>query len=153
MKLPAGTVTFLFTDIEGSTRLLQQVGDQYAEVLSGYREILRSAATSYGGQEIDSPGDACFFAFSRVSDAVAAAVDAQRALGTHAWPEGTGARSRMGIHTGQPTAREGDYVGIDVHRAARICDAGHGGQILVSDATRIVLEQALPKGVTLKFFG
>ena len=74
MKLPAGTVTFLFTDIEGSTRLLQQVGDQYAEVLSGYREILRSTATSYGGQEIDSPGDACFFAFSRVSDAVAAAV-------------------------------------------------------------------------------
>jgi len=153
VKLPAGTVTFLFTDIEGSTRLLQQVGDQYAEVLSGYREILRSTATSYGGQEIDSPGDACFFAFSRVSDAVAAAVDAQRALGTHAWPEGTVARSRMGIHTGQPTAREGDYVGIDVHRAARICDAGHGGQILISDATRIVLEQALPNGVTLKSLG
>ena len=153
MKLPAGTVTFLFTDIEGSTRLLQQVGDQYAEVLSGYREILRSTATSYGGQEIDSPGDACFFAFSRVSDAVAAAVDAQRALGTHAWPQGTVARSRMGIHTGQPTAREGDYVGIDVHRAARICDAGHGGQILISDATRIVLEQALPNGVTLKSLG
>ena len=153
MKLPAGTVTFLFTDIEGSTRLLQQLGDHYAELLSGYREILRSVATSHGGQEIDSAGDACFFAFSRVSDAVAAGVDAQRALGTHAWPEGTVARSRMGIHTGQPIAREGAYVGIDVHRAARICDAGHGGQILISDATRIVLEQALPDAVTLKLLG
>jgi predicted ATPase/class 3 adenylate cyclase/DNA-binding CsgD family transcriptional regulator len=153
MKLPAGTVTFLFTDIEGSTRLLQELGDQYAELLSGCREILRSAATSHGGQEIDSPGDACFFAFPRVSDAVAAAVDAQRALGTRMWPEGKTARPRMGIHTGEPMAREGDYVGIDVHRAARICNAAHGGQILISDATRIVLEQVLPKGVTLKLLG
>ncbi len=153
MRLPTGTVTFLFTDIEGSTRLLQQLGDQYAELLSGYREILRSAARSYGGQEIDSAGDACFFAFPRVSDAVAAAVNAQRALGTHTWPKGKTAASRIGIHTGQPMAREADYVGIDVHRVARICDAAHGGQILVSDATRIVLEQALPKGVTLKLLG
>lgn len=153
MKLPAGTVTFLFTDLEGSTRLLQQLGDQYAGLLSGYREILRSVATSHGGQEIDTAGDACFFAFPRVSDAVAAAVDAQRALGARAWPEGKAARSRMGIHTGEPMTREGAYVGIDVHRAARICDAAHGGQILISDATRIVLEQALPRGVTLKLLG
>ncbi|HET6780571.1 MAG TPA: adenylate/guanylate cyclase domain-containing protein, partial [bacterium] len=154
MKLPAGTVTFLFTDIEGSTRLLQHLGgDRYTEVLSTYREILRGSATTFSGQEVDTSGDATFFAFSRVTDAVAAAVDAQHALDTHAWPEGTTVRSRMGIHTGQPLTSEGDYVGIDVHRAARICEAAHGGQIIVSDATRIVLEQTPPEAVTLKSMG
>jgi len=153
MKLPAGTVTFLFTDIEGSTRLLQHLGDRYTEVLSAYREILRNSATKFGGQEVDTAGDATFFAFPRVTDAVTAAVDAQRTITKHAWPEGTPVRSRMGIHTGQPLTSEGDYVGIDVHRAARICEAAHGGQIIVSDATRIVLEQTPPEAVTLKSMG
>jgi len=153
MKLPSGTVTFLFTDIEGSTRLLQHLGDRYADVLSAYRQILRTSANKFSGQEVDTAGDASFFAFARVTDAVAAAVDAQHALDTHPWPEGTTVRSRMGIHTGQPLTSEGDYVGIDVHRAARICEAAHGGQILASDATRIVLEQTPPEAVTLKSMG
>ncbi|MGH2359845.1 MAG: adenylate/guanylate cyclase domain-containing protein, partial [bacterium] len=153
MKLPAGTVTFLFTDIEGSTRLLQHLGDRYADVLSAYRQILRTSANKFSGQEVDTAGDASFFAFARVTDAVAAAVDAQHALDTHPWPEDTTVRSRMGIHTGQPLTSEGDYVGIDVHRAARICEAAHGGQILASDATRIVLEQTPPEAVTLKSMG
>ncbi|MGH2425949.1 MAG: adenylate/guanylate cyclase domain-containing protein, partial [bacterium] len=148
MKLPSGTVTFLFTDIEGSTRLLQHLGDRYADVLSAYRQILRTSANKFSGQEVDTTGDAAFFAFPRVTDAVAAAVDAQHALDMHPWPEGTTVRSRMGIHTGQPLTSEGDYVGIDVHRAARICEAAHGGQILASDATRIVLEQTPPEAVT-----
>jgi predicted ATPase/class 3 adenylate cyclase/DNA-binding CsgD family transcriptional regulator len=153
MKLPSGTVTFLFTDIEGSTRLLEHLGDRYAKMLAAYREILRASAAKFSGQEVDTTGDASFFAFPRVTDAVAAAVDAQHALDMHPWPEGTTVRSRMGIHTGQPLTSEGDYVGIDVHRAARICEAAHGGQILASDATRIVLEQTPPEAVTLKSMG
>jgi len=152
-SLPTGTVTFLFTDIEGSTRLLQQLGDRYTAMLAGYREILRSAGLKHGGQEVEIKGDASFFAFPRITDAVAAAVDVQRAMSARSWPDGKIVRPRMGIHTGQPTTHEGGYVGIDVHRAARICDAAHGGQILISDATRIVLEQALPEGVTLRVLG
>lgn len=153
MKLPSGTVTFLFTDIEGSTRLLQHLGDRYAGLLSAYREILRTSATKFRGQKVDTAGDASFFAFARVTDAVAAAVDAQLALDTHGWPEGTTVRSRMGIHTGQPLTNEGDYVGIDVHRAARICEAAHGGQILLSDATRMILEQAPAEGISVTDLG
>lgn len=153
MKLPAGTVTFLFTDIEGSTRLLQHLGDRYAEILAAYREILRASAAKFSGQEVDTTGDAAFFAFPRVTDAVAAAVDAQHALDMHPWPEGTTVRSRMGIHTGQPLTSGGDYVGIDVHRAARICEAAHGGQILLSDVTRMILDQAPPEGIGVKDLG
>lgn len=153
MALPTGTVTFLFTDIEGSTRLLQRLGDRYATVLTSYRQILDSGAAQHGGKKIDTTGDASFLAFARATDAVAAAVAAQRALLTRMWPEGQVLRARMGIHTGQPLARESDYVGLDVHRAARICAAAHGGQILISDVTRLILEQAPPEGVVLRDLG
>ena len=128
--LPRGTVTFLFTDIEGSTRLLQEHGDRYAELLSEHRRLLREAFARHGGVEVDTQGDAFFIAFSRASDAVAAASDGQAAL-RHG-PISV----RMGLHTGEPVLTGEGYVGIDVHRAARIAAAGHGGQVLLSQATR-----------------
>jgi class 3 adenylate cyclase len=128
-ELPSGTVTFLFTDVEGSTRLLQEVGDAYADVLAEHRRLLREAFARHGGVEVDTQGDAFFFAFARASDALAAAVDGQSALGGPI-------RVRIGVHTGEPLVTAEGYVGIDVHRAARIAAAGHGGQILVSQSTR-----------------
>jgi class 3 adenylate cyclase len=127
--LPTGTVTFLFTDIEGSTRLLQQLGDQYAEVLAEHRRALRDAWRRHDGVEVDTQGDAFFVAFARASDAVAAAAEAQSALA-----QGP-VRVRMGLHTGEPLRTDEGYVGFDVHRAARIAAAGHGGQVLLSQAT------------------
>ncbi|HEY3246879.1 MAG TPA: tetratricopeptide repeat protein [bacterium] len=153
MALPTGTVTFLFADIEGSTRLLQQLGDRYAVALADYRRLFRDAAEAHGGQEVDMPGDACFFAFSRATDAVAAAVAAQIALQAHPWPDGRMLRARIGVHTGEPFAQDRNYVGLDVHRAARICAAAHGGQVVLSDATRVFVEQALPEGVVLRDLG
>jgi predicted ATPase/class 3 adenylate cyclase len=128
--LPRGTVTFLFTDVEGSTRLLEERGDEYAEMLAGHRDALREAFARRGGVEVDTQGDAFFVAFAKASDALAAAAGARDALA--AGP----IRVRMGLHTGEPTVTEEGYVGIDVHRAARIAAAGHGGQILLSQATR-----------------
>jgi predicted ATPase/class 3 adenylate cyclase len=127
--LPTGTVTFLFTDIEGSTRLLRELGDAYADVLDEHRRALRDAWLRHEGVEVDTQGDAFFVAFARASDAVAAAAEAQRALG-----EGP-VRVRMGLHTGEPLRSDEGYVGFDVHRAARIAAAGHGGQVLLSQAT------------------
>src|SRR5215467_9807498 len=133
--LPTGTVTFLFTDIEGSTTLLQRLGDRrYAEVLEEHRRLLRDAFAQAHGEEINTQGDAVLVAFSRARDALAAAVAAQRSLTKHAWPDGASLRVRMGLHTGEPVSKAGDFVGLDLHRAARICAAGHGGQILLSDA-------------------
>ena len=131
--LPTGVVTLLFTDIEGSTRALQELGDRYPEVLAEHRRTLRGAVTEHRGVEVDTQGDAFFIAFANASDAVAAAHDAQRALAA------SPVRVRMGIHTGEPRATPEGYVGIDVHRGARICAAGHGGQIVVSKATRELL--------------
>jgi predicted ATPase len=129
--LPAGTVTFLFTDVEGSTALLQRLGPEaYARKLAEHWRVLREACTGYGGTEVDTAGDSLFAVFSRAADAVAAARAAQSGL------EGSDVRVRMGIHTGEPLATGNDYVGIDVHRAARIAAVGHGGQVLVSQATR-----------------
>src|SRR5262249_6278653 len=128
--LPRGTVTFLFTDIEGSTRLLREFGDEYASVLTRHRRLLREEFARHGGVEVDTQGDALFVVFARASDALAAAAAARGALA------GGAIRVRMGLHTGEPTVTEEGYVGIDVHRAARIADAGHGGQILLSQATR-----------------
>ena len=152
-SLPSGTVTFLFTDIEGSTALLRQLGDRYADVLGRERSILRETLTDAGGREIDTQGDAFFFSFTRARDAVAGAVAAQRALAEHAWPGGVDVKVRMGLHTGEPSVGDEGYVGLDVVRAARICSAGHGGQILLSDTTRALLGGALPDGVVLHDLG
>jgi class 3 adenylate cyclase len=131
-ELPSGTVTFLFTDIEGSTRLLGRLRDRYVGVLAEHQRVLRAAFEEHGGREVHTEGDAFFVAFGRASDAVAAAVSAQRALACRRWVEGVDVRVRMGLHTGEATLQLGDYVGLDVHRAARICSAGHGGQVLIS---------------------
>ena len=124
-QLPTGTVTFLFTDIEGSTHLLQQLGDRYASVLAECRNLLRAAFQQWNGHEVDVQGDAFFVAFARARDAVSAAVAAQHALATHSWPEGGVVRVRMGVHTGEPSLASEGYVGMDVHHAARIMAALH----------------------------
>jgi class 3 adenylate cyclase len=152
-SLPSGTVTFLFTDIEGSTSLLKTLGDGYADVLGQERSILRETLTGAGGSEIDTQGDAFFFSFPRARDAVAGAVRAQRALAEHEWPEGADVKVRMGLHTGEPAVGDEGYVGLDVVRAARICSAGHGGQILLSETTRALLGGELPEGTSLRDLG
>src|SRR5438067_7824630 len=152
-ELPSGTVTLLFTDVEGSTQLLRQLGDRYASALEEHRRLLRRAFEAWRGCEVDSQGDAFFVAFGRAADAVAAAVAAQRALAAHPWPDGEAVRVRMGLHTGEPTLTPGGYVGLDVHRAARLCAAGHGGQVLLSRTTRDLVEQELPDGVDLRDLG
>jgi class 3 adenylate cyclase len=152
--LPGGTVTFVFTDIEGSTRLLQELGDEkYGRVSGDHRRLVRESFGAQGGTEIDTQGDAFFFSFPRARDAVAAAVDAQRALGDHEWPEGREVLVRMGIHTGEPHVGEEGYLGLDVVRAARISAAGHGGQILISETTRALLGNQLPEGVAVHDLG
>ncbi len=138
-ELPRGTVTFLLTDIEGSTRLVEKLGDAYGPVLADSRRLLRSAAEEAGGLEIDSRGDELFVAFQDARGAAAAAIAGQRALAEHEWPEGARVRVRMGIHSGEPVVGEDGYVGLDVHRAARICDAGHGGQVLLSAQARALV--------------
>ncbi|HEX6762419.1 MAG TPA: adenylate/guanylate cyclase domain-containing protein [Gaiellaceae bacterium] len=153
-QLPGGTVTFAFTDIEGSTRLLQDLGDAaYATISADHRRIVRGAFAEHGGMEIDTQGDAFFYSFVRARDAVAAAVEAQRALRAHAWPEGREVRVRMGLHTGEPQVGDEGYLGIDVVRAARIAAAGHGGQILASETTRALLGNQLPEGVAVHDLG
>src|SRR6187455_2186382 len=137
--LPGGTVTFLFTDIEGSTRLLQTLGDDYGEVVREHRRLLREHLGAKGGAEVDTQGDAFFYSFPRAREAVAGAVAAQRALGAHAWPQGAAVRVRMGLHTGEPSVDDEGYLGLDVVRAARICTVARGGQVLLSEATRGLL--------------
>jgi predicted ATPase/class 3 adenylate cyclase len=142
--LPRGTVTFLFTDIEGSTRLLLELGDAYGEALASHRRALRDAFARHGGVEVDTQGDAFFVAFVRAPDAVAAAAEAQEAL------RGSRVRVRMGLHTGEPTVTDEGYVGLDVHRGARIAAAGHGGQVLLSGETRRELADT---GISLRDLG
>jgi len=153
VTLPGGTVTFLFTDIEGSTRLLQELGDDYGQVVADHRRILRDVFGADGGNEVDTQGDAFFYSFPRARDAVRAAVEGQRALARHEWPSGAQVLVRMGLHTGEPTVGEEGYVGLDVVRAARICSAGHGGQILVSETTRALLGNELPDRVSVRDLG
>lgn len=150
---PTGTVTFLFTDIEGSTRLLQQLRERYDAVQSRQAEILRAAFAAHDGHEIDTQGDAFFAAFGRARDAVAAAVDAQRALAAEAWPGGAALRVRMGLHTGEPLVGGERYVGMGVNRGARICSAAHGGQVLLSNTTRELVEDDLPGDVRIVDLG
>jgi WD40 repeat protein/class 3 adenylate cyclase len=137
--LPSGTVTFLFTDIEGSTRLLHELGDGYAAVLAQHRRLLREAFVRNEGVEVDTQGDSFFIAFADPRRAIAAATDAQTALAGHAWPGGAEPRVRMGIHTGEALRSDGHYVGLEIHRGARIAAAAHGGQTLVSERTREVV--------------
>jgi class 3 adenylate cyclase len=142
-ELPTGTVTFLFTDIEGSTRLLQDLGNSYASVLAHHRGVIRQSIERCAGVEVDTQGDAFFVAFRRASDALAAAQEMTDAL------DGP-IRIRIGIHTGEPLVTDDGYVGLDVHRAARIAAAGHGGQILVSQSTR---DLCVANGIALRELG
>ncbi|CAN5280340.1 hypothetical protein BH09ACT13_BH09ACT13_00490 [soil metagenome] len=137
---PTGAVTFLFTDIEGSTRLVKQLRESYGAVLADHRRLLRAAFAAHGGYEVDTQGDSFFVAFASAQSALLAAVAGQIALASHEWPEGVEIRVRMGLHTGHAVASDGRYTGLSVHRAARIGAAGHGGQILISQATQTLLE-------------
>jgi len=147
-ELPTGTVTFVFTDIEGSTVLLDRLGDGYGEVLFAYYALLRGVWESYGGVEVKTEGDAFFVAFRSASAAVAATGAGQAALAAHGWPDGERVRVRMGVHTGEPRIRDGEYWGRDVHYAARVASAAHGGQVLVSAAAA-----ALARGAELTSLG
>jgi predicted ATPase/class 3 adenylate cyclase len=151
--LPTGTVTFLFTDIEGSTRLLQRLGDRYPALLEAHQRLLRESFAGRGGVEVATEGDSFFVVFPAAPPAVAAAVHAQRALASHTWPEGTEVKVRMGLHTGEGIRGADNYVGLDLHRAARIAAAGHGGQVVVSDTTRALVERSAPEGVTFRDLG
>jgi class 3 adenylate cyclase len=151
--LPIGHVTFLFTDIEGSTKLLQRLGDRYAAVIEAHGHILREAIARGDGTEVGTEGDAFFAVFRAPTGALEAAVEAQRALAGHRWPEGNSVRVRMGIHTGLALLSGDDYIGLDIHLAARIAAAAHGGQVLVSEFTRPLVEHALPDGVSLRDLG
>jgi class 3 adenylate cyclase len=143
----SGLLTFLFTDVEGSTSLVRELGDDYPAVQARQRGLQREAFVNHDGRVIDSQGDSFFVAFTRPGDAVRAAISAQRALGAESWPRPAGLRVRMGIHTGPVELADDRYVGLAVHRAARICAAGHGGQVLLSHASLALLEDeehALP---------
>jgi predicted ATPase/class 3 adenylate cyclase len=151
--LPTGTVTFLFTDIEGSTRLLQELGDRYPALRDEHAAILRRAIRDRDGVEVSTEGDSFFAAFARPVAAVEAAVAAQRGLAAHRWPPGLPVRVRMGLHTGEGVLGGDNYVGIDVNRAARIAGAANGGQVIVSGATRGLVEQAVADGIVLRDLG
>ncbi|HEY8871076.1 MAG TPA: adenylate/guanylate cyclase domain-containing protein, partial [Candidatus Limnocylindrales bacterium] len=143
--LPTGTVTFVFTDIEGSTRLATELGPAtYGHLLEQHHRLLRAAFAAHGGVERGTAGDSFLVVFRDARSAVAAAVEAQRALAGTSWPADAVVRVRMGLHSGEGIAGGDDYVGIDINRAARIAAAGHGGQVLVSDATRALAELDLP---------
>ncbi len=135
-ELPTGTVTLLFTDVEGSTAALHALGTSYGDALALHRALIREVIASHGGVEVDTQGDAFLVAFGSADGALNAARDAQRALASAVWPGDTELRVRMGIHTGEPELRDRGYVGLDVHRGARICAAAHGGQIVLSSVTR-----------------
>jgi len=153
MGLPGGTVTMVCTDIEGSTALRRDLGDAHASVVTTHRRLLRDVVELAGGHEVDTQGDAHFFVFSRARDALAAAVEGQRALHGHEWSDGADVRVRMGLHTGEPALTDEGFDGMDVVRAARICAAGHGGQVLLSAATRVLVGVELPPGVQLVDLG
>jgi class 3 adenylate cyclase/DNA-binding NarL/FixJ family response regulator len=144
-ELPGGTITFLFTDIEGSTRLLKRLGDDYTNLLGEHHDLFRALFAEHGGREVDTQGDAFFVVFPRAKDAIAVALAGQRAVAAHSWPQQVDVRVRMGMHTGEPARAAERYIGLGVHRAARICSAAHGGQILLSNATYAVLaDEMLP---------
>jgi class 3 adenylate cyclase len=148
-QLPVGTVTFVFTDLEGSTALVKQLGDGYGDVLSQHRRIVRGAFGAAGGTEIDTQGDAFFYAFPRAREAVGAAVQVQRAHVEAEWPSGVEVRVRIGLHTGEPAVGDEGYHGLDVVRAARICTVARGGNVLLSETTKALIGSSLPDGVSV----
>jgi len=152
-SMPVGVVTFLFTDIQGSTQLLRKLGDSYSDVLRTHNQLLRDAFRAQDGWEVDTQGDAFFVCFTSPHQAVAAAADAQRALFAYPWPEDQPVLVRMGLHTGEPVVVGDHYVGMDVHRAARICSAAHGGQVLVSARVLDLVDGRLPVGVAVRDLG
>jgi len=153
MSLPTGTVTFFFSDIEGSTRLIQQLGERYPDVLLAHHTVLRQALAEHGGNELRTEGDSFFIVFGSALDACSGAAAAQQALQSHAWPEGGRVQVRIGLHTGEATLVGNEYLGLDVHRAARVASAAHGGQVLISETTRALVDHVLPSSLTLKDLG
>ncbi len=152
--LPTGTVTFLFTDIEGSTALLERLGDsRFSDILSEHRRVLSRVFAESNGRVVFTEGDALLVVFARARDAVRAAVAGQLALVSHPWPDVNSLKVRMGLHTGEPLSDTAGYAGLDLHRAARISAAGHGGQILLSQGVAFLAAPDLPKGVSLKDLG
>jgi class 3 adenylate cyclase len=147
--LPAGTVTFVFSDIEGSTALMKRFGAGYAELIADHRRMVRETFGRHQGIEIDTQGDSFFFAFARASDAVAAAVELQRIHAEYEWPGGETVRVRIGLHTGEPAVGEEGYLGVDVVRAARLSATGAGGTVLLSETTRALVGSSLPEGVSI----
>lgn len=153
MGLPTGTVTFWMTDVEGSTRLLQELGPGYAGLLAEHHAIIRAAVDAGGGTEVDTEGDAFFCVFRGARGAVEAAARAQRDLSAHPWPGNRPVRVRMGLHTGEGMLESTGYVGLDVHRTARVAAAAHGGQVVVTATTRALMDNAWPAGVGYVFLG
>ena len=152
-SLPTGTVTFLFTDIEGSTRLVQSLGDDWVPVLEAHNSLIETAITENNGVVVKTEGDSFFAVFAAAVDALQASVQAQHALMDHSWPPDGVVRSRMGLHTGIGALGASDYVGLDVHRAARIADSAHGGQVVLSEPTAVLVERGLPDDVSLRDLG
>ena len=152
-ELPSGTLTVLHTDIESSTRLTAHLGERYPEVLAAHCRLLRGAFAANEGREVDTQGDSFFVVFPRATQAVAAAVTSQRALAAERWPEGGPVRVRIGLHTGEPIRTAQGYTGLDVIRGARIKEAGHGGQVLLSKSAAALIEDALIGGLSLRDLG
>jgi class 3 adenylate cyclase len=151
--LPTGSLTLLLTDIEGSTALLRQLGDAYADLLTDIRGIIRDAVIGVGGYEVDARADEFFAVFEQVAAAIQAAVAMQRTLGERSWLDDVIVRVRAGLHSGRPKLTETGYVGLSVHTAARVCSVGHGGQIVMSARTKAIAEGSMPDGVTLHDLG
>ena len=152
-EMPSGTITVLHTDVQDSTPMTMRLGERYAEVLATHRALLRAAFSAHEGYEVDTQGDSFFVVFPRATRAIAAAVTIQRALTAETWPQGGAVRVRVGMHTGEPIRTAEGYTGLDVIRGARIKDAGHGGQVLLSKSTAVLTEHTLIDGLSLRDLG
>jgi len=152
-ELPKGTITMLFSDIEGSTALLHRLGERYGEALSAQRALIRAAIAAWHGREMGTEGDSFYAVFESAANAVCCCLAAQQALAGHDWPDGAAVRVRMGLHSGEPTRHEDGYIGMDVHRAARIAATAHGGQVVLSDPTRLLAANHMPAGVSVRDLG
>jgi predicted ATPase/class 3 adenylate cyclase len=153
MEFPSGTITMLFSDIEGSTVLVNRLGERYGEALSDQRAMLRTAFAECGGREVGTEGDSFFVVFESAADAIRCCVAAQRALASHTWPDAAAVRVRMGLHSGEPVRQDGSYLGLDVYRAARIAATAHGGQVVMSEATLLLARSQLPAQVSVRDLG